>query len=146
MANTLKHATDVVNSLYTNGSDMRQQKNGATGKVKLVEKIMKDYPITTCGIYALLDRKDQMIIDEKKEGRLAREYPEFRKRIANILLRYANTHSPKIFCKVTEQGMDVLKAIVEGRECIYSKKTLDYVFDVRRMFDNQERKKVLARG
>ena len=94
--NTIDHARTVVMNLYMNGSDMRQQKNGSPGL--LVEKITTAHPITSCGIYSLLDRRDQKTIDDKKGGN--RDDPEFQKRVAIILLRYANKYDRKIFVRL----------------------------------------------
>lgn len=143
--NSKEHATIVVNNLYKNGSDSRQQKNGNPDK--LIEHLLKPKNISTCGIFNLLDPEDMKTIHDKSKSRLL-EYPEIRKRIAKVILEYANkpdivSKNTKVYCRVSEHGFKILNDIVNNTG-IYKPRDLKINFNVRTIFEHQERQKILG--
>lgn len=143
--NSREHATIVVNNLYKNGSDSRQVKNGNPDK--LIDHLMKSKHISTCGIFTLLDPNDMKLIHDKSKIKML-DYPEIKKRVAKIILQHANkpeliTKQTKIYCRVSEYGLKILDDIINSTS-IYKIKDLKRNFNIRVIFEHQERQKILG--
>ena len=140
--NSREHAKIVVDNLYKNGSDVR---NG--NPELLIEMLMKPRNIATCGVFPLLEKKDMYLIHDKSKIKYL-EYPEIRKRVANIIYLHANkpdiiSKNTKIYCRVSDYGMKILKDIINGT-FIYKPRDVKVNFNIRIIFEHQERQKILG--
>lgn len=133
-------------SLYMNGSDARQQKNGNPGN--LVESCMSSPVIASVGLYRLfLSAEDRKIVNDKK----ACMNHDFLKKIASIIIKCdsaQHSQNPKnvqYFVRIpTAKQMEMLKAAAAGKLDSYKDREINNMLSPRRIFIYQERQKVDA--
>jgi len=148
----------VVESIYRNGTDNRSTKSGRDEV--LIDKLLKTRNIATCGIFALMSKEDQMIIDNKERS-TERENPAFLKRFAELVLKcdkiqydYLNKDFPEeetkterkkrgvVFVKLTPLGREMITTLRDTGSTSTFKRGF---FNIRTIIEDQERQKVLKR-
>lgn len=143
----------VIEFLYSNGSNARATKAG--NPATLMTKLLQPRHIATCGLFKKLSPSDVEIVDVKGKAR-EREDPEFKKRIANLILSYdCKEHKERgeekdVFVRLTDIGRSTLLTIASGSSGSDGSgdelgKKSKGIFNVRVIFEDQERQKVLPK-
>jgi hypothetical protein len=142
-AGSLIHLTQVVKKLYTHGSNPRAEKNG--NPKALIDNLSAKKLISTCGVFSLLHQRDRDIIHYKKKYQKEIDDPQFRKKIAQIILGCANVYDCKIFCRVSDEGIAYLQAVIDignGKVPCKDEKSIRNVVKFTTIFERQERQKI----
>lgn len=118
--------------------------------------------IATCGLFARLSSEDAAIVDSKDKV-AEREDPKFMARIATFILLHESPDEKQkdVYVRLSDLGRLTLAAVaasVSGVSCVSSStkiisttplpvldKKMRAIFNVRTMFEDQERQKVLKK-
>ncbi len=131
-----EHCVACVEKLYRNGNSHRG--GGKEQEAVLIAKYQRTRHIASCLVFGTLGPKYREIIDNKAKSK-DREGPEFLRYISTVLLK-AETN-PEYYVRLSTNGRAALEQIAKTGSTDGIDKS---VFNVRTIFEDQERKKVLG--
>lgn len=134
--------SDIINSLYKNSNNKRNEKNALQGKTSLKAKFeKKDIILATLGLYQKLTKSEKDCINGKNKSEEIRY--DILKKIYDIIIRIEKGEEIKdIYIQYTSKGKDILMEYLagdnsRGKSDSKQKKILSFS----KIFLNQERQK-----
>lgn len=134
-------ANAIIEKLYSNSNNKRNEKNALKGKTSLKEKITsKEHSLITLGLYSKLNKEERECVDGKENDEI--RYKILQKIYNMIIASEKGEGDKEVYIGYTVTGKDILKEYLDGcKDRKKSESKWKKVLAFSKIFINQERQK-----
>lgn len=134
LENNQQEITNIVNKMYTNGSDARSEKNG--NPRELIKKLTTNDDICVIGLWKKLPSDYQSLISSNGLS------DEEKILVLKFIRKYAGKYNPNdYYCSIKRETLHKIDSVIEG-----DLKNYKYIMKFSKYFLDTERQKIAGKS